>query len=159
MEKQWARNKSNHGAAGAFGILLGSAAAVVPIYYARISMNAVGRSDREAYLEKMLAPEMVARASLNYVGSAGMSGELMDLLSGATGIGQQAGGRTGANKSFVATAIPAAGFIDDVAKAAKEPIRAAIDPEDDYDPLTLMKILPFNRTPELIPLINAMRED
>jgi hypothetical protein len=159
MEKQWARNRSNHGTAGAFGILLGSAAAVMPIYYARVAMNAMGREDKDEYLEKMLAPEMVARASLNYVGSAGMAGELTDLLTGATGIGQPAGGRTGANKSFVATAIPAAGFVDDIAKAAKEPIKAAIDPAHDYDPLTLVKILPLNRTPELIPLINAMRGD
>jgi hypothetical protein len=88
-----------------------------------------------------------------------MAGEFTDLLTGATGIGAPAGGRTGANKSFVATAIPAAGFVDDVAKAAKEPITAMMDPNHDYDPLTLAKTLPLNRTPGFIPLINAMRGD
>lgn len=149
MEKQWGRQKGMHGALGAMGILLGSMAAVVPIYYARVALNAVGRDDGEAYMEKALDPMTVARASLNYVGVAGMSGDLMDALSGLTGMGESMGGRTGANKGIVGSVVPSIGYIDDLYKAAQNP----------SDPHKLAQTMPFSRTPMLIPLINGLRDD
>jgi hypothetical protein len=147
MEKQWGRQKGLHGVFGAFGILLGSMAAVTPIYYARVALNALNRDDREAYLEKALDPITVARASLNYVGVAGMSGDLMDALAGLTG--NSTGGRTGTSKGIVGSTVPGIGYIDDAWKAAQDP----------SDPHKWAQMMPFSRTPLLIPLINGLRDD
>jgi hypothetical protein len=147
MEKQWGRQKGLHGVFGAFGILLGSMAAVTPIYYARVALNALNRDDREAYLEKALDPITVARASLNYVGVAGMSGDLMDALAGLTG--NSTGGRTGTSKGIVGSTVPGIGYIDDAWKAMQDP----------SDPHKWAQMMPFSRTPLLIPLINGLRDD
>lgn len=149
MEKQWGRQKGLHGVTGAFGILLGSMAAVTPIYYARVALNAVNREDRDAYLEKALDPITIARASLNYVGVAGMGGDLIDALSGLSGVGQSQGGRTGSNKGLVGSVVPGIGYVDDV-------YRAAVNPSD---PHKWAQTMPFSRTPLLIPLINGLRND
>lgn len=150
MEKQWARQRGMHGVAGALGILTGSMAMVAPIYMARVAFSAIGRPDREEYLEQRLSPQAIARATLNYVGVAGLSGDLLDLLSTATGIGQTSGGRTGTgNKSFVSTTIPGVGYVDDVYRAATNP----------SDPAKWARILPFNNVPLMVPAINALRPD
>lgn len=149
MEKQWGRNKANYGVMGAFGILLGGMSMAVPLYYARVALASIGREDRDAYMEKALTPEAIARATMNYVGSAGMAPELMDQLSNITGVGQPAGTRAGGGKGFVSTMVPAAGYIDDAYKAALNP----------SDPHKAVQLLPWSRTPGLIPLVNMMRND
>ena len=100
-------------------------------------------------MEKALAPETIARATMNYVGSAGMAPELMDQLSNLTGVGQAGGTRAGGGKGFISTMIPAAGYIDDAYKAAQNP----------NDPHKLAQLMPWSRTPALVPIINMMRND
>ena len=147
LEKQWGRNKLNHGVAGALGILAGSMAFVAPIYMARIAAQAVGRPDREAYLDKMLDPMQIARASLNYVGSSGFAGELIDLLGPVLDF-EQTGGRQGAAKGLVGKFIPAAGYLDDIYKTAQDP-----------DAHKIAKLLPGANTPMLMIGVNALKED
>jgi len=149
MEKQWARQRGNYGVAGALGILMGSLSIAMPIYYARVALNAMNRPDREEYLERALDPYTVMRASMNYTSVAGMMPELMDLLSNSTGLGPVTGGRTGANQSLVTNLVPGVGYIDDV-------YQAAINPSD---PHKLAQVAPWSRTPLLIPLVNALRDD
>ena len=147
LEKQWGRNKLNHGIAGALGILAGSMAFVAPIYMARIAAQAVGRADREAYLDKMLDPMQIARASLNYVGSSGFAGELIDLLGPVLDF-EQTGGRQGAAKGLVGKFVPAAGYLDDIYKTAQDP-----------DAHKIAKLLPGANTPMLMIGVNALKED
>mgnify|MGYP000137273710 FL=1 len=145
MEKQWARNKGNHGVAGALGILAGSMAFAMPVVLARIAFSAQGRADKDEYLAKQLDPLNLARASLNYVGSSGFAGEVMDMLSGAAGV--ETGGRKGSG-SVVSSALPAAGYIEDVAKAVHDPT----------DPYKVARALPFSRTPVFLIGVNALKD-
>jgi hypothetical protein len=148
MEKQWARQKGNYGVAGALGILMGSAAAVTPIYFARVALGAIGRPDKDEYLEKRLSAAAVARASLNYVGISGMMPDFLDAMSNVTGVGQATGGRSGATKSLVGSAVPGVGYVDDVYRAAAAP-----------DAHKIAKLLPWANTPLLLPAVNALRPD
>lgn len=145
MEKQWARNKGNHGVAGAIGILAGSMAFAMPVVLARIAFSAQGRADKDEYLAKQLDPLNLARASLNYVGSSGFAGEVMDMVSSAAGA--ETGGRKGSG-SIVASVLPAAGYIEDVGKAIHDPT----------DPYKVAKALPFSRTPVFLIGVNALKE-
>jgi hypothetical protein len=145
LEKQWARNKGNHGVAGALGILVGSMAFAMPVVLARIAFSAQGRSDKDEYLAKQLDPMNLARASLNYVGSSGFAGEVMDLLGSMSGA--ETGGRKGSG-SIVSSVLPAAGYIEDVGKAVHDPT----------DPYKVAKALPFSRTPFFLIGVNALKE-
>lgn len=150
MEKQWARQKGNHGAAAALGMLLGSMSVAVPIVYARALAASVGRPDREEYLEKQLSAEKLARASLNYVAMAGLAGDFADALSAVTGIGSEEGARAGGARGVVGNlAGPALGYVDDVYKALQN-----LD-----DPHKAAQLLPFSRLPYLVPVINGLRKD
>jgi hypothetical protein len=150
MEKQWARQRGNHGVAGALGMLLGSMSVAVPIIYARTLAAAANRPDREAYLEKQLTPAKLARATLNYVAMAGLAGDFADALSAVTGLGQEQGSRSGGAKGVIGNlAGPAAGYVDDAYKALQN-----LD-----DPHKAAQLLPFNRLPYLVPVFNGLRKD
>lgn len=87
----------------------------------------------------------MARASLNYVGSSGFAGEVMDMVSSAAGA--ETGGRKGSG-SIVSSVLPAAGYIEDVGKAIHDPT----------DPYKVAKALPFSRTPVFLIGVNALKE-
>jgi hypothetical protein len=150
MEKQWARQRSNHGVAAALGMLMASMSVAVPVVYARTMAAAINRPDREEYLEKQLTPEKLARASLNYVAMAGLAGDFADALSAVTGIGGEEGSRAGGSRGVIGNlAGPAAGYVDDVYKAMQH-----LD-----DPHKAVQLLPFSRLPYLVPVINGLRKD
>lgn len=155
-EKQWGRNRANHGAIVAAGMLIAGAGAAMPIYLARLSLNAAGRPDRDEYLEKMTSPMALARATLNYVGMAGMMPDLVDALSYAgtpimedLGVIQQAGSRTMGTKSPISSIIPLAGYANEVLNIPKQ-----LD-----NPHNMLQPLPFSNTPWLIPIMNGLRPD
>lgn len=150
VEKQWARQKSNHGVGVALLILLGSMSAAAPIYMARTYVQSIGREDQQEWLEKKLEFTAVARATLNYVAMSGLSGDLLDALSSITGLGKATGGRQGGTTEFVGSVIaPAAGLADDVWRGLQ-------NSKDGTDPHDLVKALPFSKLPMLGPAINAL---
>ena len=66
------------------------------------------------------------------------------------GIGKVTGGRSGVGSEFVGNVVaPAAGLVDDVWRAVQ-------NTKEGTDPHDLLKTLPFNRHPLLIPAINAL---
>lgn len=162
MEKQWARNKANFGVAGALGILLGSMAAAAPIYYARVALAAQGREDKEEYIAQRTTPAMIARATLNYIPMAGLSGDLVDALSAVGGGAYKAatgdalpewakttGGRAGVPTDFLGGQVaPAAGLVDDAWKALQTP----------NDPHKAAMVLPGSRIWWLTPAINGLKD-
>jgi len=153
VEKQWGRNVSNYGMVKALSILLASMSAAAPIYMARMAVQAQGRPDKEKYLEERLRPEMIARATLNYVASSGMAGELMDALSSLSGVGQVTGGRAGAETGFVGSVVaPAAGVVDDVWKSVQ-------NSKDGTNVHAVAKNLPFANAPFLVPVMNTLRPE
>lgn len=142
-EKQWTRQMNNHGTYKGLGLLLGTMAMSAPVYIARVYLNSVGRDDREEYLDKMLAPGMMARATLNYVAMTGLAGDFVDAFTAVTGTGELTGARTGAASGFVGTVIaPGAGWIDDVWRATQ-------NTEEGTNLEPLAKTLPFANLPYL----------
>lgn len=150
IEKQWARQVGNVGVAKTLGMMLGAMSLAAPIYMARTYLASIGREDQAAYLEKQLSPAQIARATLNYVAMSGLSGDMLDALTAVTGVGTVTGGRTGVGKEFVGNVVaPAAGLVDDVWRGLQ-------NTKEGTDPHELLKTLPFNRVPWLIPAVNAL---
>lgn len=150
VEKQWGRNRNNHGVAAALGMLMGSMAMAAPIYMARQYVNSIGREDREEWLAKQLSPEKIARATMNYVASSGLAGDFLDAFAAITGTVEATGGRAGGTTEFVGTVIaPAAGLADDLWRGIQ-------NSKDGTDVHELIKNLPFAKLPFLVPAINLM---
>ena len=152
VEKQWARQRGNVGTAKALGMLLGSMSIAAPIYMARTYVSSIGRPDQEAYLEKQLAPDLIARATLNYVAMSGLAGDFLDATTAVAGL-KTTGGRSGASSQFVGNVVaPATGLVDDVWKGLQ-------NTKEGTDPHELLKSLPFSRLPWMIPALNALDSD
>lgn len=151
VEKQWARQVGNRGTAAAFGILMGSMAAAAPIYIMRTYLASVGRTDQQKYLDSQLAPNMIARATLNYIALSGLAGDFMDGLTTVSGIGGGGtGGRASAGQDFFGnTVAPAVGLVNDMYKGIQ-------NTKNGTDPSALLKTLPFGRLPFLIPAIDGL---
>jgi hypothetical protein len=131
-------------------MMLGAMSLAAPMYMARVHLASIGRSDREEYLEKQLQPAQIARATLNYIAMSGLAGDFLDAGTAVTGIGKVTGGRTGNQSEFIGNMIaPSLGLLDDAWKAIQ-------NTKDGTDPHELLKTLPFNRHPLLIPAINAL---
>ncbi len=150
IEKQWARQVGNVGVGKTLGMMLGAMSLAAPIYMARTYLASVGREDQAAYLEKQLTPAQIARATLNYVAMSGLAGDTLDALTAVTGVGKVTGGRTGVGSEFVGNVVaPAAGLVDDVWRGLQ-------NTKEGTDPHELLKTLPFNRIPYLVPAVNAL---
>jgi hypothetical protein len=152
VEKQWGRNRNNHGVAVALGILVGAMSMAAPIYMARQVVNSIGRPDQEEWLDKQLSFEKVARATLNYVAMSGLAGDFLDAFASVTGLTESTGGRAGSTTEFVGTVIaPAAGLADDLWRGIQ-------NSKDGTDVHELVKNLPFAKLPMLVPVINLLDE-
>jgi hypothetical protein len=149
MEKQWARQKANHGLAGALGMMAGSMSMVLPIVAARVAAGAVGRKDKEAYIEKNMNPLALARASLNYIAMSGFAGELVDALGSLTGQFADTGGRSGAQRGIASNIVPALGLAENAWKAATD-----LD-----SPHKIAAVLPFSRLPGAVQVFNLLRPE
>jgi hypothetical protein len=152
MEKQWGRQRNSRGAYSAFGLLLGSMAMVTPIVFARVYANSIGRPDQEQYIADRTSPLMVARATLNYVASAGMASDVIDMTSSMLPEGwgvKPTGGRSGVESDFVGNYIaPASSLVNDIWKYAQSPLQA-----DDA-----AKLMPMRNVPYLLPLMNLTKD-
>lgn len=150
VEKQWGRQRSNHGVGVALAMLMGSMSVAAPIYIARTYLSSVGRADQQEYLQKQLSLERIARATMNYVAMAGLAGEFLDAFSTVSGIGKNTGGRQGGTTEFAGTVVaPSVGLVDDLWRGVQ-------NAKDGTDPHDLVKSLPFSKLPWLAPAINAM---
>jgi hypothetical protein len=150
MEKQWGRQRNSRGIAGAAGILMASALMVIPVYMARVGMASIGREDQDEYIEKMLAPTMVARQTLNYVAMGGLAGDFVDGIAALApdewGVAVT-GGRAGSPTGFIGSVVaPSAGLVDDAWKALQQ---AHTHPDK------LLKVMPGSRLPGVLQIINS----
>lgn len=156
-EKQWGRQRGNHGAIKAGLMLLASTGAILPVVYARVALNAAGRPDREEYIEKNTTPYALARAALNYVSMAGMAGDLMDALSGtAAAVAPEAtaafaGTNRRGQQSSLTGLIPLLGYGDELLR-----IPGAIGKGNPY---AIAQTLPLSNTPWLVPIMNSLRPE
>lgn len=104
-------------------------------------------------MEKRLAPEMMIRATLNYVALAGLLGDFLDAAATVApeelGLGGMTGGRAGTDTEFVGNLVaPSLSLVDDAWKALQN-----LD-----DPEKLARILPGSRLPYVLPAVNALGE-
>jgi hypothetical protein len=130
--------------------MLGSMSVVVPVYVARVYASAIGREDRDEFIEKRLTPEMITRQTLNYIAMSGLVGDFLDIGAAvspeAWGM-DMTGGRAGTDTKFVGNVVaPSMSLIDDVWKGLQN-----LD-----DPEKLAKIMPGSRLPFLLPAVNAL---
>jgi hypothetical protein len=152
IEKQYGRQVGNVGEVKALGILLGSMCMVLPVYAARMQVQAVGREDQEEFLERAFQPERVARQTLNYVAGSSLSGDVLDALGALSGV-DLGGGRAGKEQDFVGNMVlPAAGLFNDTYKALQ-------NTEDGTDPEKFVKTLPFANLPHLGVLVRSLGDD
>lgn len=150
IDKQFNRQLGNRGPLGAVMLTLGSMSVAAPIYMARVQLASIGRSDRDDYLEKQLAFGAIARATTNYIATAGLSGDLLDAFTAVTGTGAMTGGRSGTNTQLIGNMVaPVAGKVDKVWGALQ-------DTKDGTDVHGLLKEMPLSRLPWFIPAINSL---
>lgn len=150
IDKQWNRQQGNRGLAGAAGITIAAMSAAAPIYMARTYLASIGRADQEDYLERMLSAGAIARASTNYIATAGLAGDFLDLTTSLTGSGAVTGGRSGTNTQLVGNlAAPALGKIDKLWGAVQ-------DTKDGTDVHGFVREGFFARLPYLIPFVNSL---
>lgn len=115
--KMRSRNYQAYGGLYFAQLVAWSAAVAVPLHLARIQLMAVGREDREEYIQKMTSPAMLSRATMNYVSTLGVLGDALDFGAAATGgeASQVRGGGAG-----VFGAVPVAGAVGSAVVAARE---------------------------------------
>lgn len=142
MSKQWTRTRVDQGTARAVGTLMGQMSFALPIHLARVmAVSSLMSESRAAeYREKNLAPEMLARSTLNY---ATLSGSLGDILDGGMGmLGYEGTGVRTGNQSALGN-IPALGYVDATARALK-----------DKDVSGLIRAMPGGNSIFLLPAAN-----
>lgn len=151
MEKQWGRNRVMHGPMVAAMMVVAGAGAALPVYLARVALNAQGRPDKDEYIEKMTQPLAMARATLNYVGMAGMLGDVLDAVSAVAndvGVMESENLRTG-RKHSIDSVVPLAGYAGRVLNL----------PSQWDNPHEAIRVLPASNTPLMIPVVNWMRPE
>ena len=150
IDKQWNRQVGNRGISGAVIVTLAAMSAAAPLYIARTWAASLGRKDQDEYLSKHLAFGAIARATTNYIATAGLAGDFLDAASSVTGTGELTGGRSGTATTLTGNlAGPALGKVDKLWGAIQ-------NTKDGTDPHALIKELPLARLPFLIPAINAL---
>ena len=97
-----------------FSLIAGAAA-----YAARMQLQAAGRSDRDAFLEKRLSPGKLAAGAFQNTGWSSLLPMGIDTASYLTGGNPVFDARNSGNASDVIFGSPTVGLMDDVAKAAK----------------------------------------
>lgn len=156
VEKQWGRNRANHGALRSLMYLVGAMSFAAPIHVARVQTKMLGMSEAEAdaYADRHLNIGAIGRATLNYASSAGLAGDILDVgvgaFGGATGIdlGTTIGARGQLRGNVVGGMIaPGVGMIEDINKGVHG------------DTERLLRALPFANLPYVQPGINAITDD
>ena len=153
MEKQWGRLRGMHGAPAALGIIMAAAPLGFAMYAARTAVNAIGRPDSDAYIERQFQPLAVGRGLMNYIGALGLAPDMMDALTAVAvpdDLKKEWGLQTRAGSSpTLGGIVPIVGYADTWLKAANN-----LD-----DPHAIVRALPFSNAPWTVPLINLLRPD
>jgi hypothetical protein len=116
MEKQWGRVAGATGSVAATAYLAGQMMAAVPVHLARVQFNAMGKKDKEKYIEQNTSAASLVRATLNYASLAGLASDGFDAVQGVYGAvtgktfaGENA--RTGA-KGILGSVVPGLSYAE-----------------------------------------------
>lgn len=148
-DKQFARTRMNHGMGTAAGYMLGSMAASIPLHLARVQIAALGREDREEYVDRATSWQSLVQASMNYTALSGLGGDAVELaMVGYSGwSGNEVESVRGRGGSLTEQ-IPVVGVIE-------QGYRVAQGKGSVHDALNM---LPGSRLPYMIPLMNLTRD-
>lgn len=161
MEKQWGRLTAAHGGGvggmmAATGMIVAAAGLALPMYAARVAVNAAGREDADEYIDNALTPTEIAKNVMNYIAITGMMQDFLQLITTTAGainddfkmwVPEQ--GRGGApNKTTISGLIPGVSSMDKVLAL----------PGQLQDPHKLVRALPYTNLPWLTPMVNALRD-
>lgn len=113
-----------------FHIMNYSLLAGAATYAARTQLQAAGRSDRDAYLEKRLSADKLALGAFQNTGWSSLLPMATDTVGYLTGNSPVFDARNSGNASDVIFGSPTIGLIDDFAKAAKGVVQPIKDGRD-----------------------------
>lgn len=162
MEKQWGRLTAAYGGGAggimaATGMIVAAAGLALPMYAARVAVNAANRPDADEYIENAMTPSEIAKNVMNYIAITGMMQDLLQLITTTAGavnddfkmwVPEQ--GRGGApNKTTIDGLIPGLSSMN----------RVLALPGQLNDPHKIAKALPYNNLPWFTPMVNALRAD
>ena len=161
MEKQWGRLTAAYGGGvggmmAATGMIVSAAGLALPMYAARVAVNAMGREDADEYIDKAMQPGEIAKNVMNYIAITGMMQDFLQLVTTTAGainddfkvwVPEQ--GRGGMpNKTTISGLIPGVSAMDKVLAL----------PGQLNDPHKLVRALPYTNLPWLTPMVNALRD-
>lgn len=158
MEKQLGRTMVVHGggaraAAITISMIVAAAGVALPVYAARVALNALTREDRDEYIDRMMEPAAITRNLMNYIAQVGLLPDVADgLFSAAGAMGADVGllentqNRFGGRASL-GSIVPAVGSVEQIMAA----------PGQVTDPHKLARLLPYSNTPVFTPFIEALR--
>lgn len=154
QEKQFGRNRLNHGYAKAAGIIAGQVAIGSMIHLARVQANAALRGDRESYLKDQASAGALIKAGMNYSSATGLFGEAYQyaVALGGNYIDDQTVRRqlgVQGQSTSVGGLIPAAGSIDAAIKVASGRSNA----------FQAAKQLPFSNLWFVAPFLGALKQE
>lgn len=136
----------------AAGVLLGQMAFALPVYLARVQLYAIGRDDKEEFLERATSGEALATAAMNYSSMSGLGSDAMDMVA-SLGAGWNSDVKAAlGSHSFgrgLSSAVPVVGTLDQAGRVVTG--RASVH--------QALKQLPFSNLPWLVPFINLTAED
>ena len=162
MEKQWGRLTAAYGGGAggimaATGMIVAAAGLALPMYAARVAVNAANRPDADEYIENAMTPSEIAKNVMNYIAITGMMQDFLQLVTTTAGavnddfkmwVPEQ--GRGGApNKTTIDGLIPGLSSMN----------RVLALPGQLNDPHKIAKVLPYNNLPWFTPMVNALRAD
>jgi hypothetical protein len=168
MEKQWARNRFMQdnkyvGYAYLGGIVAMQSAFAFPIYLARMQSQAMliqNDEERKKFLDARLNLPAATRGLMNYAGASGLTGDLLEyaMMFGGKSAGIE-GARGAGQADVIGSVVPAAGAVNQGARAVGGAVEAALDDKEDNVKVDrVLKALPFSSLWWVTPFINAAKE-
>lgn len=159
FEKQLVRQFRTHGALKAAAILLASVSVSAPIYASRVMLSAMlmPAREREEYVERRLSPWELGVAALGYTAMAGSLRDVVDIAGTLGGYDIPGSPRT-PRGGVASSIIPGLSLAEDIAAsiAGVAPKMRADGTFGSPDPGAITKILPFGRTPYILPVLNGL---
>lgn len=102
-----------------FNIMTTSMVAAAAVYAVQTQLQAMGRSDKDAFLTKRLAPEALAKAAFSRAGWSSIMPMGIDTAARLTGFDPVFDFRTTGQAQDVLFGNPTMGYLDDLSKASK----------------------------------------
>ena len=156
MEKQWGRQRGLHGAARAMSMVVAVAPFAVPIYLAKVALNAIGRDDPDAYIDSMTKPLALAKGTINYLGMLGLAPDVLDGMTATPVLGTAIKQATGSEDNKRPGTAGGLGSVIPIVGRADRTLQAL---QGEGGAKALAQTLPFSNLPYVAPFVNALPTD